>query len=113
MVLAELLKERYRQEGWEDGFAMGLGIAKGRRDRQEKAFCESVAEGRVIGREDAHADWEAWYERMQQAARAGEPFDEPPPTRNGRPRPWETDPVSRPSPSAPHTMPPQEEPPCR
>ena len=28
MVLAELLKERYRQEGWEDGFAMGLGIAK-------------------------------------------------------------------------------------
>ena len=98
MVLAELLKERYRQEGWEDGFAMGLGIAKGWQD----------------GRHEVHAEWEAWYERWRQAARAGEPFDEPPPTRSGRPRPWETDTASRPSPSAPHNMaPPQEEPPCR
>ena len=80
MVLASILKERYRQEG----------------------------------RQEVHAEWEAWYERMQQAARAGEPFDEPSPTRSGRPRPWQTDPASRPSPSAPHSMaPPQEEPPCR
>ena len=61
MVFANILKMRYREEG---------------RDK---------------GREEVHAEWEAWYERWQQAARAGEPFDEPPPTRNGR-RPWETDP---------------------
>ena len=57
MVLASILKERYRKEG----------------------------------RHEAHAEWEAWYERWRQAARAGEPFDEPPPTRNGR-RPRDTDP---------------------
>ena len=88
MVLANLLKTRYREEGREVGKEEGRG--------------------------EAQAEWEAWYERMQQAAGAGEPFDEPPPTRSGRPRPWETDPASRPCPSAPHSMaPPQEEPPCR
>ena len=51
---------------------------------------EGVEEGVARGRQEADADWEAWYERSQQAARAGEPFDEPPPTRNGR-RPWDTD----------------------
>ena len=50
MVLANLLKKRYREEG----------------------------------RQEANADWEAWHKRWQQAARAGEPFDEPPPARNGR-----------------------------
>ena len=50
MVLASILKERYREEG----------------------------------RQEANSEWEAWYERSQQAARAGEPFDEPPPTRSGR-----------------------------
>ena len=57
MVLANILKMRYREEG----------------------------------RDEVQAAWEAWYERWRQAARAGEPFDEPPPTRNGRP-PRETDP---------------------
>ena len=61
MVLANLLKRRYREEGREEG------------------------------REEVNADWEAWYERWQQAKRAGEPFDEPPPIRNGR-RPRDTDP---------------------
>ena len=57
MVLANILKMRYREEGKEEG------------------------------RDEVQAEWEAWYERWQQAARAGEPFDEPPPTRNGqRPR---------------------------
>ena len=57
MVLANILKMRYREEG----------------------------------RDEVQAEWEAWYERWRQAARAGEPFDEPPPTRNGRP-PRDTDP---------------------
>ena len=61
MVLAGILKTRYREEG---------------RDK---------------GREEVHAEWEAWYERWRQAARAGKPFDEPPPTRNGQ-RPRDTDP---------------------
>ena len=68
MVLANLLKKRYREEGREVG-------------KEE-------------GREEVHAEWEAWYERWRQAALAGEPFDEPPPTRSGRPRPWQTDPAS-------------------
>ena len=73
MVLANILKTRYREEG------------------REKGFDEGVEKGVVRGREEANAEWEAWYERSQQAARAGEPFDEPPPTRNGRP-PRDTDP---------------------
>ena len=62
MVLANMLKRRYRQEG----------------------------------RQEANADWEAWYERWRQAARAGEPFDEPPPTHNGR-RPRDRDTAAPPS----------------
>ena len=54
MVLANMLKKRYREEGREEG------------------------------REEVNADWEAWYGRWRQAARVGEAFDEPPPTRNGR-----------------------------
>ena len=62
MVLARILQERYREEGREEG------------------------------RQEANADWEAWHKRWRLAARAGEPFDEPPPTRNGRrPRDMDTD----------------------
>lgn len=63
MVLANMLKRRYREEGFDAGVETGV----------------------VRGRDEANANWEAWYERGQQAARAGEPFDEPPPTHNGRP----------------------------
>ena len=78
MVLANLLKKRYREEGREEG--------------RDEGFDEGVEKGIVIGRQEANADWEAWYERGQQAARAGEPFDEPPPTHNGRrPRDMDTD----------------------
>ena len=63
MVLANMLKRRYRQEG----------------------------------RQEANADWEAWYGRWRQAARAGEAFDEPPPTGGGRPRRRETDTAAPPS----------------
>ena len=77
MVLASILKERYRREG--------------RQKAWQEGFDEGVAKGIARGREEAYADWEAWYERRQQAARAGEPFDELPPTRNGRRRPWDTD----------------------
>ena len=101
MVLASILKERYREEGWEDGFAQGLGIAKGWQDGREEGFHDGVVEGFVRGWQEGwdevNADWEAWYERCQQAARAGEPFDEPPPTWSGRPRTQETDTADPPS----------------
>ena len=57
MVLAELRKRLYREEG--------------RR------------EGREEGREETQRAWEAWNERRIAAERDGEPFTEPPPTRNG------------------------------
>ena len=50
-----------------------------------RASTKAWRRGSSLGRQEANADWEAWYERGQQAARAGEPFDEPPPTHNGRP----------------------------
>ena len=57
MVLAELRKRLYREEG--------------RR------------EGREEGREETQRAWEAWNERRIAAERDGEPFTEPPPSRNG------------------------------
>ena len=53
MVLAELRKRLYREEG-----------------RRE-------------GREETQWAWEAWNERRIAAERDGEPFTEPPPARNG------------------------------
>ena len=45
------------------------------------------AEGAARGAAKSHAEWRAWYERMQAAQREGRPFDEPPPpppeNRNG------------------------------
>ena len=57
MVLAELRKRFYREEGRE--------------------------EGRAEGRQEANQDWEAWLERREAAERDGRPFTEPPPSRNG------------------------------
>ena len=53
MVLAELRKRLYRQEGREEGL------------------------------EEAHVEWTAWNERRMAAEREGRPFTEPPPSRNG------------------------------
>ena len=80
MVLASILKERYREEGRKEGLAKGI----------------------ARGQQEAHAEWEAWYERRQEAARAGVSFDEPPPTRKGQ-RSWDAD----------QDAPQQVEPPCR
>lgn len=43
-----------------------------------------IDKGRVEGREEANAEWEAWYARYMEAKANGRTFDEPPPTeRNG------------------------------
>lgn len=65
MVLAELRKRFYRQEGRE----------KGREEGRE--------EGRAEAREEVQLAWEAWNERRLAAEREGLPFTEPPPSRNG------------------------------
>ncbi len=61
MVLAELRKRLYREEGREAG-------------REE---------GREEGRGEANRAWEAWNERRESAERDGRAFTEPPPSRNG------------------------------
>ncbi len=53
MVLAELRKRLYREEGREEG------------------------------RKEANRAWEAWNERREAAERDGQAFTEPPPSRNG------------------------------
>ena len=59
--------------------ARAEGAAEGR--------AEGAAEGVAQGRAKSHAEWRAWYDRMQAAQREGRPFDEPPPpppeNRNG------------------------------
>ena len=40
-----------------------------------------LREGRQEGRLAERAEWDAWLERMAAAQAAGEPFDEPPPSR--------------------------------
>ena len=66
MVLAAIWEERNRRRALE----------KGREEGRE--------EGVQKGREERQALWEAWYQRQQEAAGRGEPFDELPPSLNNR-----------------------------
>ena len=65
MVLAEIRKRLWREEGREKG----------------------LEEGREEGRKEAVRErdrlWEAWLQRREAAERDGQPFTEPPPSRNG------------------------------
>ena len=45
----------------------------------ERYLRRRFQEGREEGRQEQQAAWSAWYERMEDAQRRGEPFDEPPP----------------------------------
>ena len=42
----------------------------------------NVAEGRTEGRTEMYAKWEAWNRRRTAAEEKGEPFDEPPPSKD-------------------------------
>lgn len=53
-------------------------LAKMIRDRNRE-------EGRREGREETQRAWEAWLQRREAAERDGQPFTEPPPSRNGSP----------------------------
>ena len=60
MVLASKLKQQIFDRGREEGVKVG---------RQE-------------GRQAEREAWEAWNARREAALAAGQPFDEPPPSRN-------------------------------
>ena len=42
-------------------------------------FVAGKSEGRQEGRQEANEEWQAWYDRMVEAGKRGEDFDEPPP----------------------------------
>lgn len=46
-------------------------------DRREEKL--AIERGIAIGRKNVDRKWRAWYERLQDAVRRGEPFTEPPP----------------------------------
>ena len=52
-------------------------------EQLERARSEGVAEGLVAGIDQGaarnHAAWLAWYNKLKEAQKKGEPFDEPPP----------------------------------
>ena len=54
-------------------------------ERLEKVREQRREEGRVEGRTEERSRWEAWNARREAAAAQGIPFDEPPPSDNGRP----------------------------
>ena len=73
MVLSRHLEERLervRERRREEGRVQGRE--------------EGRTEGRVQGLAEANSRWEAWNARREAAAARGIPFDEPPPSDNGR-----------------------------
>ena len=65
MVLSKLILEKYLNNRF------NAGAAQGREEGRE--------EGKELGREQANEEWRAWYDRMVEAGKRGEDFDEPPP----------------------------------
>lgn len=49
-------------------------------------FNAGEAKGRQEGRQEANEEWQAWYDRMVEAGKRGEDFDEPPPVPPNRKR---------------------------
>ncbi len=88
-------------DGWDTAIAIGIGMSYCvvissawayvlvevvemlAEQFKKKRFDAGVEVGEVRGIEKANAAWEAWLERQQTAQSRGEPFDEPPPSRNG------------------------------
>lgn len=53
----------------------GVMLAQWLKERDKRKEREAVERAR----QDERREWQAWYERMQEAQQAGQPFDEPPP----------------------------------
>ena len=78
----DMLAERYLKRRLREGIEIGReeGLVKGR----EEGLVKGRAEGRTEGRDEANQKWEAWNQRRMDAEKAGLPFNEPPPSQNGR-----------------------------
>jgi hypothetical protein len=65
----------------------GVMLAHWLRERDKRKEQEAVEEA-IKARQEERRQWQAWYERWQDAQREGRPFDEPPPAgpqdRNGK-----------------------------
>ena len=84
-------------DGWDTTIAVGIGmsycvvistavtyvIVEGVAMLAEQFKKKRYDAGRKEERAERDALWEAWLERQQAAFARGEPFDEPPPSRNG------------------------------
>ena len=66
------------------GIQKGGGMVLTFVDKRKKKLEKERAEGREEGRAEERAAWTAWNARRIQAEKRGEPFDEPPPSINGR-----------------------------
>ena len=58
VVLAKYLKHKFEKQAEERGMQQGI----------------------QRGKQQANANWESWYRRMEEARKQDEPFDEPPPS---------------------------------
>ncbi len=74
--------EEHEARGREKGLAKGReeGLAEGRVKGRAEGIDEGRAEGIEAGRYKAMAEWMAWNQRRLAAERAGQAFDEPPPS---------------------------------
>ena len=95
------LRHETTDDGWDTTIAIGIGmsycvvistaltyvIVEGAamlaEQFKKKRYDAGLEEGRAKERAERDALWEAWLERQQAAFSRGEPFDEPPPSRNG------------------------------
>ena len=75
-MLAELIVEKFKKHEREVG--MRIGLEKGQEEGRQVGRQEGLQEGLQVGQE-IQRQWQAWYERQQAAASAGQPFTEPPP----------------------------------
>ena len=95
------LRHETTDDGWDTTIAIGIGmsycvvistaltyvivegVAMLAEQFKKKRFDAGLEEGRAKERAERDALWEAWLERQQAALSRGEPFNEPPPSRNG------------------------------
>ena len=84
-LVSEIIVEKYKKSQLEAGIKIGMeqGVEIGREQGVEIGREQGVEIGREqgveIGREERQRAWEGWNQRRAAAARAGLPFDEPPP----------------------------------
>ena len=71
--VVEMLAEQFKKKRFDAGVEVG----------EVRGEIRGIEKGRAVERLERDALWEAWLERQQAAQSRGEPFDEPPPSRNG------------------------------